>query len=193
MRATGQPDKSFVNLQANTERDWFQGALISGAPFLGAPGVSTVTHKPQVPYGVPVRDEAGTMRAILVATISIEALSNTITAVQVGPNARTSMNDMQHGLILAHVDRNRILQPISGKNEATIRLDAGQRGAIENLSSSGQRTLAAFAPVPGLPWGLIIQQPLEDAYAPVDDPSRRTGRARARFRPHGRPVATNAD
>jgi two-component system cell cycle sensor histidine kinase/response regulator CckA len=168
-RATGLVDKSFVNVQANAERDWFQGTLSSGEPFLGAPGVSPVTHKPQVPYGVPVRDEAGTMRGILIASISIEALSNTITAVQVGPNARTSLNDIQHGVILAHVDPSRILQAVSGKNEATNRLDARQRGAMENVNSSGQRTLAAFAPVIGLPWGLIIQQPLEDAYAPVDE------------------------
>jgi PAS domain S-box-containing protein len=168
-RATGLLNKSAVNVARSNDRDWFQGVLTSGEPFLGAAGLSTVTHLPQMPYGVPVRDEGGTMRAVLIASISLEALSNTVTAVQIGPNARASLNDVTSGIILANVDKSRILKVGSGRNEATRLLEAGQRGAIENVNSTGQRTLAAFSQVPGLPWGVIIQAPSEDAFAPIDE------------------------
>jgi PAS domain S-box-containing protein len=49
---------------------------------------------------------------------------------------------------------------------------AGERGVLEDTSSSGQRVLAAFGPVPGLPWGILIQQPSDDAFAPLDEMDR---------------------
>ena len=168
-RATGLDDKSFLGTPLGVNRDWFQGALATGQPFLGAPGLSLVTHLPQVPYGVPVRDDAGTVRAIIIASVSLAQLSDTLTSVQLGPNARTNLNDLEHGLILANVDPSRMLTPSSATNEATRRMQAGERGAIENVNSSGQQTLAAFAPVPGLHWGILIQQPSEDAFAAVNE------------------------
>ena len=168
-RATSQADKSTVGLQINVERDWFQGALASGEPFLGAPGLSTGTQQPSVPYATPVRDEAGTLRAILLARISLGSLSDTLNSVPVSSNTRTSVNDIVHGVVLANVDKRRILTPVTGKNLATTMMRAGQRGAIDNINSTGQLTLAAFTPVAGLPWGVIVQEPSAQAFAPVDD------------------------
>jgi PAS domain S-box-containing protein len=169
LRATGLADKSSVGSSSSFNRDWFQRVLATEQPFMGAPGLSPVTNLAQVPYGVPVRDDAGALRAVMIASVSLARLSDTLTSVRLGPNARTNLNDREHGLILANVDRSRMLTPSSGQNEATRRMEAGERGAIENVNSSGQQTLAAFAPVPGLPWGVLIQQPSQDAFAPVDE------------------------
>jgi PAS domain S-box-containing protein len=168
-RATGTTDKSGVNQQQSADRDWFIGAMTTGEGFLGAPGLSTIMHAPRVPYAVPVRDATGSVRAILLANISLEALSDTLTMVQVGPTARTSLNDITHRIILAHPDRSRILQVSRGNNEAVRQMEEGQRGAIDSVSSNGQHTLAAFASVPGLPWGVLVQEPSEDAFAPITE------------------------
>lgn len=55
-------------------RDWFQGALATGAPYLGAPGSSPLNGRPRLPYAVPVTDASGTLRGVLVASISLESL-----------------------------------------------------------------------------------------------------------------------
>jgi diguanylate cyclase (GGDEF)-like protein len=48
------------------------------------------------------------------------------------------------------------------------RLAERERGVMDTVSSNGQHNLAAFAPVEGLPWGVSIQEPSEEAFAPVD-------------------------
>lgn len=165
--ASGLPNQP-VPPEGSTQRDWFQGVLTTGAPYLGAPGLSRVTGRPRVPYGVPIRDDRGTLRGVLVASISLEALSETLTAVHVGGHARLSLADTERHIILAHVDPQRILQPASGRNEASRRLYAGERGTLETPNSTGEMTLSAFTQVPGMKWGIMIQEPSEEAFAPVD-------------------------
>ncbi|MDQ6670339.1 MAG: HAMP domain-containing protein [Chloroflexota bacterium] len=174
-RMTSLSDKSSIG-QDRMSQVWFQGAISSGQPYLGAPSVSPVTNKARVPYSIPLRDEAGIMRGVLTESIQLDGLSNVITSIHAGQNARASLVDLELGVILAHPDATRILGLASGKNTATERMQAGERGVLETTSSSGQMVLAAFGPVPGLPWGIMIQQPSADAFAPVDTMVRDTMR-----------------
>ncbi|HLZ28364.1 MAG TPA: EAL domain-containing protein, partial [Chloroflexota bacterium] len=174
-RVTGFSNKSSLG-QNRADQDWFAGPMTTGQPFLGTPGVSPVTHKARAPYGVPIRDAAGTTRAVLIASIQLDALSNAITAIGTGKNARASLTDLAHGVILANVDPTRILTPAVGQNGAELRLQAGERGVLESSTSSGQLVLAAFGPVPGLPWGIMIEQPSTDAFAPLDELAREVQR-----------------
>jgi diguanylate cyclase (GGDEF)-like protein/PAS domain S-box-containing protein len=167
-QVSGLSDKSSIG-QSRIDQDWFQRTITTGQPFLDAPSVSPVTHKARVPYDVPVRDETGAIRGVLTASIQLDALSNIITSIHVGHNARASLIDLQRGVVLAHVDATRILTPASSKNSAAQRMRAGERGVLEDMASTGEHVLAAFGPVPGVPWGILIQQPSVDAFAPLDD------------------------
>lgn len=71
------------------------------------------------------------------------------------------MDARQGGIIVAHSDPARILQPVTGKNEAAQRALAGERGTMETRSSSGELDLTAFAPVPGLTWSVLLLEPAE--------------------------------
>ena len=168
--AVNSSDKTSLG-QKRSSVDWVQ-AIATGQPYLAAPGLSTVSKTPRVQYGVPVADEAGVIRGVLTASIQLEALSSVITSINLGQNTRASLTDRQTGLILAHPDPSRILTAGSGKNLASVAMMAGERGVLEDTSSSGQRVLAAFGPVPGLPWGILIQQPSDDAFAPLDEMDR---------------------
>ena len=170
-RATGLSDKSTLGENRMAE-DYFQAVITTGQPFRAAPGISPVTNKPRIPYAVPLRDEAGDVRGVLIASIQLDTLSNIITSIHVGQNARASLSDLERGILLVHVDPTRILSVASGKNLATQRMQAGGRGILEDTSSSGQSVLAAYAPVPGLPWGIMIQQPSVDAFAPLHQMAR---------------------
>ncbi|MBI4492018.1 MAG: HAMP domain-containing protein [Chloroflexi bacterium] len=156
------------------DRDWFQQAMATRQPYLGAPVISRASGRAVVPYGVPVLDSQGRVRAVIGGSISLAALSDAITSLGGGATARASLTDTrQGGIILAHPDPERILQPISEQNEATLRVVAGERGTLETGRGSGELDLAAFAPVPGLPWGVLLQQPSAVAFAPVEAMIRR--------------------
>ena len=129
------------------------------------------TGTPRVPYAVPLKDERGTLRDVLVVSISLDALSRTLQQANVGRNAQMSLVDLERNIVLAHVDRSRVLQPMP-RTRAVAHLLAGERGAIEAPSSENQLALTVFEPVRGAPWGILIEQPTADAFASLQDLSR---------------------
>jgi diguanylate cyclase (GGDEF)-like protein len=155
--------------ESNADRDWFQQVMATGEPYLGLPLRARSTQQPIVTYAIPIRDERGTVRGALVGGIKLGDLTNAILDIDDGIAARASLHDRREGgMILAHVDRERILTPVSGRNEAVRRELAGERGTLESVNSTGQATLAAFSPVPNLPWAVLIQYPSDVAFAQVE-------------------------
>ena len=165
--ATGSANASYANAFAG-DREWFQQAVAGRRPYLGLPVVSRGSKRPIIPYAIPILNRDQEVAAVLLGGISITALSDAITKFESGPGVRVSIADSRRGgLILAHRDSSRVLQPVSGKNQAGLRMSRRERGAMETTDTEGNRVLAAFAPVPNLPWGVLILQPSENAFAPV--------------------------
>ena len=167
-RADGSSDKSQVGLTCLPDCTWHASVVSSGAPAFGAPLISKSTGSPIVPYALPMRDTHGEVRGLLSAGVSLTGLSQTLTSMHVAPGSRTSLDDLSQRTILAHVDPTRILMPASGKNEAANRMFEGRRGVMESHDSGGEQMLSSFTPVSGMPWGVLIQEPSSEAFAPVD-------------------------
>ncbi|GEM_PF-2020495 len=154
--------------QSFADRDYFQHTLATGKPFLGEPVTSRATGLIVVVYAVPVLDDSGQFLGMVSAGISLKALSDAIVNVAYADDARASIVDVrQGGIIVAHTDPQRVMTPVSGKNEAASRLLLGESGAIETTSSTGEVDLIGFAAVPDLPWGIMVITPSETALAPV--------------------------
>ena len=165
-RGSGIDPKSFGNRRG--DREWFKQVMATGKPFLGDAGVSPATGRPVVTYAVPVFGRQARVRGVILGEISLSTLSQAIARLRPGPNARSSLVDRRKGgIVLAHVDPQRVLQPVSDKNEAMDQLLRGATGAIETKNSAGEWTLVSFAPVPDLPWGIMIVQPSSAVFAPV--------------------------
>jgi signal transduction histidine kinase/DNA-binding response OmpR family regulator len=173
-RATGNSPASGLGNYSG-DRDWFKQVMATGNPFLGIPVISRGTGRPAVPYAVPILDRQRQVKGILICGISLVTLNDAIAKFSTGPAARASMVDRrQGGIILAHPDRSRILAPVTGRNPAVNQLLAGHRGAMESLDSSGELNLAVYTPVPDLPWGFLILQPSEVAFAPITQAARQS-------------------
>ena len=165
-RSSGIDPKSFSNRRGG--REWFKQVMATGKPFLGDAGVSPATGRPVVTYAVPVFGRQARVRGVILGEISLSTLSQAIARLRPGPSARSSLVDRRKGgIILAHADPQYVLQPMSDKNEATNQLLRGATGAIETKNSAGEWTLVSFAPVPDLPWGIMIVQPSSAVFAPV--------------------------
>ena len=173
VRATGTMAAASVGTSVR-EREWFQAVIATGEAYLGVPTMTRTTNRPVAPYGAPIRNPAGELRALLLCGISLETLNDTFAKFRTGPSARASLTDRRRGgLILAHPDRSRILKPATGlHNKATDRMLAGERGAMETTDSAGALNVAVYAPVPNLPWGILILQPTKAAFAPMERAAR---------------------
>jgi hypothetical protein len=79
----------------NTGADWFEGVLGDRGPPKGAAGCPRSPASHGYRTACPVRDEASTPR-LLLASISLDTLQQRFTALGIGPNGRTGVNDLQH-------------------------------------------------------------------------------------------------
>jgi PAS domain S-box-containing protein len=154
--------------QSFADRDYFQQPAKTLQPYFGVALKSRATGMLTAPYGVPILDDQGKLRAVLTGGLSLSALSDAIVNVKHSADTRFSIMDSRNGgLIIAHADPERILTQVSQKNEAASRVLAGERGAIETMSSSGELDFIGFAPVPDLPWGVMVLTPSSTALAIV--------------------------
>jgi signal transduction histidine kinase/CheY-like chemotaxis protein len=156
--------------QSRGDREWFKQSIESGKPLLGNAGVSAATRRPVVPYAVPVLSHKGDVRGVILGSISLSILNQRITRLRPGSHALFSLVDRRNGgIILAHHDSKQVLQPVSGKVEAITQLLNGERGAVETKNNAGELILISFAPVPDLPWGIVISQPSNEVFAAVTE------------------------
>ncbi|MDO8473118.1 MAG: cache domain-containing protein, partial [Dehalococcoidia bacterium] len=154
--------------QSFADRDWFQQAVATKQPYLDVPSLPKSNGKAVSVYAVPILDEQGQIRAVLTCGISLEKLSDAILSINYGTDARASLMDSRNGgVIIAHTDPKRIMTQVSGTNEAAKRVLAGERGAIETTSSTGEMDIVGFAPVQNLPWGIMVLKPSRTALAAI--------------------------
>jgi PAS domain S-box-containing protein len=153
---------------AFADREWYQQVMATRRPYLGIPIQSRTTGHAVLPYAIPILDEQGNVRGILAAGISLTRLSQAIVGAPAAPDGRAAIIDARNGgMIVAHSAPDRILTPVSGQNEAVRRLLAGERGTLETPSSAGELDLVTYAPVPNLPWGIMLLQPSKTALEPI--------------------------
>ncbi len=157
------------------DREWYQQVIATGKDYLGLPTITRSTARPVVPYVVPILNSKAEIKGVLLCGISLAALNDAFAKFQTSPSARASLTDQRGGgVILAHMDRGRILKSATGRNKAVDRMLKGERGAVETTDSAGELNLAVYSPVPNLPWGTMILQPSEAAFAPIYKAARQS-------------------
>ncbi|MCX6020252.1 MAG: cache domain-containing protein, partial [Chloroflexi bacterium] len=168
IRATGLTNTTSIGT-ANADREWYQNIVATKLPYLGAPTLSRVTQKAVVPFGTPLLGDNGKVIGVLIAGISLDAITDLLTGIGVGPNTSTALVDTRRGgIVLSHPDPLRILTPVNGADPGASQALAGGHGSVEDAGGAGPKTLAAFGTVPGFPWVVITQQPWAVAFEPVE-------------------------
>jgi len=157
-----------------SDREWFQQVIATGKPYLGVPVIARSTGTATAPYGVPIFDESGLTRAVLVMGIRLAVLSDAMALLRSSSAEQPSVVDLrQGGIILADLNPDHLLKPVGGDKEMLRLMLAGKRGKLEIENSKGQWQLGVFSPVPGVPWAIRILEPIDEAFAPVTEMTRK--------------------
>jgi signal transduction histidine kinase len=157
-----------------SDREWFQQVIATGKPYLGVPVIARSTGTATAPYAVPIFDESGLVRAVLVMGIRLAVLSDAMALLRSSSAEQPSLVDLrQGGIILADLSPDRLLKPAGGDKEMLRLMLAGKRGKLEIENSKGPWQLGVFSPVPGVPWAVRILQPIDEAFAPVTKMTRK--------------------
>lgn len=118
-----------------------------------------------ITIGMPMKAEGETAYYV-VGVYKYDALNDVLSSINIGKHGMAYMVNRE-GVVTGHPDQEKVkagttLLELSGGNEEAIKgVTTGETGATE-FAIDGQQMLAAFSPVRGTQWSLVIQVPKED-------------------------------
>lgn len=112
------------------------------------------------------------------AEVNLKFVWDVVSRIKVGSSGRAYVLDAD-GRLVAHPDISLVLRntDLSGSAQFAAARAGGPDAAraFATRDATGNRVLAAFAPVAPLGWWVVAELPIEEAYAPLYESIRRTG------------------
>jgi putative nucleotidyltransferase with HDIG domain len=147
----------------------------------GKRAVSTtfITGSPKTPVLLvyePVKNDSGQTIGALSALITLEEINELISRIRVRRQGHAYLVN-NRGRLIAHPNRVRVLQEEDMKDEEIVKnylLLGKTGGTIPFRDKSGREMLGAYATAKNMGWGVVIQEPREDAYRSLVDMKRQT-------------------
>ncbi|KKM11601.1 hypothetical protein SY88_07890 [Clostridiales bacterium PH28_bin88] len=133
----------------------------------------TADGSPVVDMAVAFENPAGNLLlGGLRAQVSLRSVMEKITSLHIGQGAYIFMVDGE-GRLIGHEDFSQVLKHRQVTASAAVRAFLmgvdGDSLPVPNRyqSYTGQEVLGVFAPVQGVDWGVVIEQPLDQAFRPI--------------------------
>ena len=127
---------------------------------------STLSHEGLgITMGMPVKED-GETAFYVVGVYKYDVLNDVLSSINLGRHGMAYMVNRE-GIVTGHPDQSIVtsastLLQLSGGNEEAIKsVTTGETGATEFVID-GQKMLAAFSPIRGTQWALVIQVPKSD-------------------------------
>ena len=151
------------NLANRGDRPYFKEA-IKGNTFFTEAYISSFTNAPCVTISVPIKDSKGAIVGVMGADISLLALKGIADNVKIGKNGYVEIVD-NVGTVIAHPDNEKVMKKENfAQLEYVQKVINGQSGSVETLSTRGDKTITAFAPIANYKWGIIVNQPVDEIF-----------------------------
>ena len=155
----------FRNFENKEEfKKTIQGEIYISQPFFDD------LNRPDLPFitiMVPIESYPGNFIGALVGKLGLAKVLDLVTTEKVGESGNAYLVDKQ-GRVLAHIDGLKAIKHEDfSKLSIVQKVINGQNGIETFVNEDGEKTLGAYAFYESLGWGIIVQQPAEEAFAPV--------------------------
>ena len=149
-------------------REYLVRLLASGQPVLSQPMVGHFSKAPRVVLMAPVRAPDGRVAGGVAGVLRLQSMRflGGIARHTIGETGYTGVVT-RDGMIIAHREAWRIMQPVSPQNEAMTRMKAGAEGTFEASNGRGVPTVWTFKPIAGSNWVAYTAFPIAEAYRPL--------------------------
>lgn len=141
-----------------------QGEIYISQPFFDDP------NRPDLPFVtimVPIESYPGNFIGALVGKLGLAKVLDLVTAEKVGESGNAYLVDKQ-GKVLAHVDGSKAIKHEDFSGLSIVKkVINGQNGIETFINEHSEKTLGAYAFYKPLGWGIVVQQPAKEAFAPV--------------------------
>lgn len=152
------------------DRDYFRTAL-QGQLAIGRPVLGRASKLPVLPMGMPIRDQQGKIRAVLVGASALDSPNflDALKKTRVGNDGGLVLVSPQDELFVgaSHRDLSLTPTPKKGQHRQHDRAMQGFRGVGIDVNLAGEEELAAVVSVPSSGWFLVARLPTEEVYEPI--------------------------
>ncbi|RJG01317.1 PAS domain S-box protein [Noviherbaspirillum sedimenti] len=153
------------------ERDYFQNVVKTGKPAIATLVTARSLQRPTLVITVPVRDHAGTVRAVLAGAIDLSAPNffGLVFERKMAGKGQFYVTSPHNHLVLASTDPARVLTaaPAPGQHAVYDRFVAGFEGSTSARNTEGIATLFSASSIPMTNWLVTATYPAEVAFQPV--------------------------
>ena len=127
---------------------------------------------PSMMIAVPIEEYRRRPTSVLSVEFDLRYLWNVIQQTQIGEKGLAYVVDGE-GYLIAHPDTGRVTSRTNVRHLPMVdRAIAGEEGNLEFEDSGGEKYLVVFKPIKELGWSVIVQVPVEEAYAPIRQVSK---------------------
>ncbi|MBM4324255.1 MAG: PAS domain S-box protein, partial [Deltaproteobacteria bacterium] len=116
-----------------------------------------------ITIAVPTETYKGIPVGVLKARLDVRLLQESISEIKIGKEGLAYVMDRE-GFLVVHPKEVNIQF-----GSFVDRAIAGEEGSLEFESLRGKKYLVVYQPIPELKWGVIVQMPVEEAYAPLKE------------------------
>jgi PAS domain S-box-containing protein len=138
---------------------------LAGRTYISPVGL-TSERLPYLSIAIPVA-AAGPKRSALIAELALRDIWDLVDDISFGRQGEALLIS-KDGVLIAHPDKTRVMNENDRLINPCGRDTPSPEGGVSILRTNGSNDLlVAFAPVKGLDWCMVIQQPLAEAFLPM--------------------------
>jgi methyl-accepting chemotaxis protein len=147
-----------------------------GKTFISDPVILSGNEVPIVAVGMSVYGSDGSIRSMLLGEISLEKVQEVVERINIRRQGNAYVVDRK-GTLIAHQASDRVAK---SEDMSTVEivgkyLLAGvSAGTIPFRDKMGKDMVGSYSTVKGLGWGIVVQEPRDDAYVTISQMIRQT-------------------
>lgn len=121
---------------------------------------------PATTMAVPVK-QLGRTVGVLVAQVNLRGMWTLVDRIKIGQTGSLYVVG-KTGVVIAHQDKKPVFARANWRTLPPVeQVLAGGTGSLDYTNQEGHPLLSAYAPIPSLGWGVVVEQPAAEAYATV--------------------------
>ena len=151
-------------LAANWDREYFQKVLKGADYAFSDIQIGNSTGKAALVIAVPIKDAQKNFVGALLGVIDFENLSKNVLATKSGQTGYAFLVD-RHGKVIVHPDQTLMKEMADVSTLAPVQGTLGGKSGTVAFDSSEGKKLAGYSAVPLSGWGVVVQQPMDEALA----------------------------
>jgi PAS domain S-box-containing protein len=154
------PNQPSVLNQNFAFRDWYQGEVRSGKPYVsGVYQTAVAPYQWVVAFAVPIENEAGKPIGILMAPHTLDTMGSHLVKTEIGGDWTISLVD-QRGHISDPANLDSHSAPIDLSGYEPVKLVREGQTGYGTFVRGGKTFFAGYESVSGYGWGILVEQPL---------------------------------